>query len=96
MHVKKGDNVLILKGKDAGKTGDIVRAFPKENKIIVSGRNMIKKNQKPRRSNEKGQIISKEMPINASNVRLTSEAPKPKVVKAKISAKKLPANKLKS
>ena len=51
MHVKKGDNVMILKGKDAGKTGDIVRAFPKENKIIVSGRNMIKKNQKPRRSN---------------------------------------------
>ena len=66
MHVKKGDNVTILKGKDAGKTGDIVRAFPKENKIIVSGRNMIKKHQKARRTNEKGQIISKEIPMMRS------------------------------
>lgn len=68
MKLKKGDNVIVITGKDKGKKGKIVRAFPKENKVIVEGLNMLKKHQKPRRTNEKGSIVSVAMPINASNL----------------------------
>jgi large subunit ribosomal protein L24 len=69
MHIKKDDKVIVLTGKDKGKTGTVLKAMPKENKVVVSGVNVLKKNQKPRKSNEKGQILDKTMPINASNVR---------------------------
>ena len=69
MQVKKDDKVIVLTGKDKGKTGTVLKSFPKEGKIIVSGVNVLKKSQKPRKSNEKGQIIDKTMPIDASNVR---------------------------
>ncbi len=68
MFVKKGDNVKILTGKDKGKTGEVTRAFPKLGKVIVAGVNLKKHHQKPRRSGEKGQVIEKTMPIDASNV----------------------------
>jgi len=70
MHVKKGDKVTITKGKDAGKTGEVVKAFPKENKVVVAGFNKMKRHKKPSKQGQKGQIIEKEMPINASNVKL--------------------------
>lgn len=69
MHVKKDDKVIVLTGKDKGKTGSVVKALPKENKVIVSGVNVLKVHQKPRKSGEKGQIIDKTMPINVSNVK---------------------------
>ena len=69
MHIKKDDKVIVLTGKDKGKTGSVVKAFPKENKVIVSGVHVLKVHQKPRKSGEKGQIIDKMMPIHASNVR---------------------------
>ena len=69
MHVKKDDKVIVLTGKDKGKTGTIVKSFPKENKVIVSGVNISKVHQKPRKGGEKGQIIEKSMPIHVSNVR---------------------------
>lgn len=69
MHIKKDDKVIVLKGKDKGKTGTVTQAFPKENKVIVSGINVLKVHQKPRKSGEKGQIIDKTMPIHASNVK---------------------------
>ena len=68
MKLKKGDHVIIIAGKDNGKKGKIVRVLPKANKVVVEGANIVKKNQRPKRSNEKGQIISIAMPINASNV----------------------------
>ncbi|MBI4155688.1 MAG: 50S ribosomal protein L24 [Candidatus Zambryskibacteria bacterium] len=69
MKIKKDDKVIILTGKDKGKTGTVIKSLPKENKIIVSGVNVLKRHQKPRKSGEKGQIIDKTMPIDASNVR---------------------------
>ena len=69
MHIKKDDKVIVLTGKDKGKTGTVVKAIPKENKVIVSGVNVLKVHQKPRKSGEKGQIIDKAMPIHVSNVR---------------------------
>lgn len=69
MHVKKDDKVIVIAGKDKGKTGSVVKAFPKENKVIVSGVNVLKVHQKARRAGEKGQIIDKTMPIHVSNVK---------------------------
>ncbi len=69
MHIKKGDNVIIITGKDKGKKGKIARSFPEQSKVIVEGANMMKKHQRPRKSGEKGSIKSIEMPIHVSNVK---------------------------
>lgn len=69
MHVKKDDKVIVLTGKDKGKSGTISKAMPQTGKVIISGINLSKVHQKPRRSGEKGQIIDKAMPMDASNVK---------------------------
>ena len=68
MHVKKGDKVMVNSGNDAGKTGEVLVALPKENKVIVKGVNIRKKHMKPRKQGEAGGIIEKEIAINASKV----------------------------
>ena len=65
--LKKGDEVIVLTGKDKGKTGKIVKMFPKKMKAIVSELNKVKKNQKPD-NNQPGGIVDKEMPIHISNL----------------------------
>ncbi|OGI91473.1 50S ribosomal protein L24 [Candidatus Nomurabacteria bacterium RIFCSPLOWO2_01_FULL_46_18] len=69
MKIKKGDNVIVLTGKDKGKKGKVVRAFPKKGKVLVEGLNMAKRNQRPKKSGEKGQIMNIAMPIHVSNVK---------------------------
>ena len=69
MHIKKGDNVIIITGKDKGKKGKIINVLVRENKVIVEGANMMKKHQRPRKSGEKGSMKNIEMPIHASNVK---------------------------
>jgi len=68
MKLKKGDNIIVITGKDKGKSGKIVHVLVKENKVIVEGVNMMKKHQRPRKTDEKGSIKSIEMPLHASNV----------------------------
>jgi large subunit ribosomal protein L24 len=68
MKLKKGDNVIIIAGKDKGKKGKITRVLPDANKVVVEGLNILKKHQRPRKTGEKGQIIKIAMPLNASNV----------------------------
>lgn len=70
MKIKKGDNVIIMAGKDKGKKGKVVRALPKKNKVVVEGLNMTKRHQKARKSGEKGTMINMAMPLNVSNVKL--------------------------
>lgn len=70
MKIKKGDNVLIIKGKDRGKVGKVIKALPKENKVVIEGLNLIKKHIKPRRQGEKGKIVEIPRPISISNVKL--------------------------
>lgn len=70
MKLKKGDNVLIISGKDRGKTGKILRVFPKERKVLVEGVSLRKKHARPRRANEKGQVLTMPSPIDVSNVKL--------------------------
>lgn len=70
MHVKKGDNVKVLSGKDKGKVGVIARAFPKTNQVIIEGVNIKKVHEKKKKKEGKGQIVERAYPINASNVAL--------------------------
>jgi large subunit ribosomal protein L24 len=67
LHVKKGDTVMVVTGKDKDKTGKITRVLPKKDGVIVEGLNMIKRHTRAR-GNEPGGIIEKEAPINISNV----------------------------
>lgn len=75
MHVKKGDSVIVLAGKDKGKSGKILRAFPKMDKVLVEGVNLKKVHESPKKKNGKGGIIERSYPIHVSNVKL-SEAKK--------------------
>ena len=68
MFVKKGDKVLVITGKDKGKTANVVEVSPKENKVLVEGINVVTKHQKPRTQQDKGGIVKKSAPIEASNV----------------------------
>ena len=70
LNVKKGDNVLVIAGKDKGKTGKVLVAMPADNSVVVAGVNMIAKHKKPRSANDKGGIIKKEGKIDASNVQI--------------------------
>jgi large subunit ribosomal protein L24 len=70
MKIIKGDNVLVISGKDRTKTGKVLKSIPGEGKIVVEGVNIAKKSQKPRKQGQKGQIISLAKAINASNVKL--------------------------
>jgi len=70
MHVKKGDKVQVMTGKDKGKQGVVLTAMPKKDRVIVEGVNMIKKHSKPSQLNPQGGIVEKEAPIHVSNVML--------------------------
>ncbi len=69
MKVKKGDNVLIITGKDKGKTAKVLRSLPKEGKILVDGVNLKAKHSKPKKQGEKGQVVRVPAPLNSSNVK---------------------------
>ncbi|MBE7076018.1 MAG: 50S ribosomal protein L24 [Clostridiales bacterium] len=68
MTVKKGDTVLVITGKDKGKTGKVLEVFPKDNKVLVDGINIVTKHKKARSQQEKSEIIKKTAPIEVSNV----------------------------
>jgi large subunit ribosomal protein L24 len=72
MYLRKGDHVVVLKGKDRGKDGVVMRVLPKEGKVIVEGVNVAKKHQKATRATMQAGIIDKDMPIDASNVAILS------------------------
>jgi large subunit ribosomal protein L24 len=74
MHVKKGDKVKILTGKDKGASGEVVKSFPKLGKVIVAGVNKSKRHKRPTKNGQKGQMVEKEMPLDASNVMVVSSA----------------------
>ena len=66
--IKKNDNVVVLAGKDKGKTGQVRRVIPKEDRAVVTGVNMVKKHQRPRTMQQAGGIIEMEAPIQLSNL----------------------------
>lgn len=83
-HVKTGDEVKVLAGKDRGKIGKIAQVFPKINRVVVEGVNMTKRHLRTRREGEAGRIVEFSMPIHASNVARTE-------AKATSSTEKKPA-----
>ena len=68
LHVKSGDNVMIISGKDKGHTGKVLQVSPSEGKVIVEGQNMVTKHVKPRRQGEQGGIVKAEGAIYACKV----------------------------
>jgi len=70
MIIKKGDTVKMLAGKDRGKTGKVIRIFQATGKIVVEGLNLIKKNKRPKKQGEKGEIVSLPRAIDSSNASL--------------------------
>ncbi|QGS46023.1 50S ribosomal protein L24 [Mammaliicoccus fleurettii] len=70
MHIKKGDNVIVIAGKDKGKTGKVVATEPKKDRVVVEGVNIVKKHQKPTQFNPEGGILETEAAIHVSNVQI--------------------------
>lgn len=77
MKIHKGDTVVVRSGKDRGKTGTVLRAFPKTEKVLVEGINMVKRHQRSNRRGQAGQIIERAMPIHVSNLGLKGKGDKP-------------------
>ena len=78
MHVKRGDTVQVISGKDKGKEGKVITAIPEKGKVVVEGVAMVTKHQKPRQQGQEGGIINVEAAIDASNVlRVCSKCGKP-------------------
>ncbi len=74
--IKKGDKVVVLAGRDKGKSGEVVQVMPTEERALVRGVNMVQRHQKPQGVNEGG-IISKEAPIHLSNLAIADKDGKP-------------------
>ena len=70
MHIKKGDNVIVLSGDDKGKKGKVAHVIPKNGTAVVEGINMKKKHQKPRQEGKKGQTIEVSLPMRVSKLKL--------------------------
>ena len=70
MKIKKGDQVIVLQGKDKGKKADVVRAIPDGQKLILEGVNVAKRHAKPTRATQQGGVIDKFMPVHVSTVAL--------------------------
>ena len=70
MNIKNNDKVKVIAGKDRGKEGKVIQVFPKEDKIVVEGVNILKKHMRARKQGEKGQVIELPAPFNASNAKV--------------------------
>ena len=75
--IKKGDRVVILTGRDKGKQGDVLRVWPKEQRVLVSGLNLVKRHTKPSQADPQGGIKTKEAPLHVSNVAFVDSDGKP-------------------
>jgi large subunit ribosomal protein L24 len=75
--IKKGDRVIVLTGKDKGKTGVVSRVAPKENRVVVGGINIAQRHTKPTQGDPQGGIKNKEAPLHVSNVALVDSNGKP-------------------
>jgi large subunit ribosomal protein L24 len=82
--IKKGDRVVVLSGKDKGRTGEVVKAMPKEGKVIVSGINVHARHRKPSQLNPQGGIERKEAPLHISKVAVATADGKPSRVRFEV------------
>ena len=82
--IKKGDRVVVLSGKDKGRTGEVVKAMPKDGKVIVSGINVHARHRKPDQANPQGGIERKEAPLHMSKVAIATADGKPSRVRFEV------------
>ena len=82
--IKKGDTVVVLSGKDKGRTGEVTKAMPKEGKVIVSGINVHARHRKPSQVNPQGGIERKEAPLHVSKVAIATADGKPSRVRFEV------------
>ena len=75
--IKKGDRVTILAGKDKGRSGNVLRVWPKDERVLVQGLNLVQRHTKPTQGDPQGGIKSKEAPLHVSNVAIADSAGKP-------------------
>ena len=68
MNIKKGDTVKIISGKDRGKTGAVLRAYPEESRVSIEGLNLFKKRVRPTKQGQKGEVVSAARPLHISNI----------------------------
>jgi large subunit ribosomal protein L24 len=76
MRIKKGDTVQVIAGKDKGKTGEVLRTLPYENRVVVQGVNLRTRHVKPTQEGESGRIVTEEASLHASNVMIFSTSQK--------------------
>ena len=89
MKIKKGDNVIIISGKDKGKEGKVIKAIPAKEQVVVEGANIKKKNQRAKKGGQKGQIVEFSAPLHISNVMIKDpKTGKPTRVGMKVDGKK--------
>lgn len=74
MKIKKGDTVVVLLGKDRGKSGKVIKAFPSQDRVVVEGLNLVKKHVRARQSGQKGQRVTAPASLHVSNVQLVCPA----------------------
>ena len=76
MRIRKGDTVQVISGKDKGKTGEVLRTLPDQNRVVVQGINLRTRHVKPTQEGETGRIVTEEASLHASNVMLYSSTAK--------------------
>ena len=86
--IKKGDRVMLLAGRDKGKQGEVARVWPKEERVLVSGLNLVKRHTKPSQSDPQGGIKTKEAPVHISNVAYVDSNGKPTRVGFRVEGEK--------
>jgi large subunit ribosomal protein L24 len=84
MKIKKGDRVVVLSGKDKGKTGEVTRSIPKEGKVVVGGINVATRHRKPSQANPQGGLEKIEAPMHASKVAIATADGKPTRVRFEV------------
>ncbi len=87
LHIKKGDNVMVIAGNDKGASGRVLEVIVEKQKAIVEGVNMVKKHTKPNAQYPDGGIISKEAPIHISNLKVIDKSGNPTRIGRKIDEK---------
>jgi large subunit ribosomal protein L24 len=92
MKIKKGDNVIVLAGREKGKTAKVVKAIPAENKVVLDGLNMLKKHKRAM-GDQKGQLIEFSAPLHVSNVALVDGGKKVRAGSKMVSDKKVRVSK---
>ncbi len=75
--IKKGDNVIVLTGKDKGRRGTVLKVLPTEERVLVQGVNMVQRHTRPSQTNPNGGIVNKEASLHVSNVALVDQNGKP-------------------